>query len=89
LLRETEASRIVSHLRAFSLAELPRLDHRIFELARSDDDTLLTELEKADVEIAVIGIPEAAEMTEALAQVRSAASNQQFAATELVRGTRP
>lgn len=52
-------------------------------------EVLLTELEKADVEIPVIGIPEAAEMSEALAQIRNVASNQQFATKEMRRDTRP
>jgi hypothetical protein len=40
LLRETEASRLVSYLRVFSSAKLPTLDERMFALSRSDDDTI-------------------------------------------------
>jgi hypothetical protein len=40
LLRETAPSRLASYLRVFSLAELPKLADRVFELARSDDETI-------------------------------------------------
>lgn len=52
-------------------------------------EILLTELKKANLEISVIGIPEAADMSQALAQARSVASNQQFTVTEMRRGMMP
>lgn len=40
LLCEAEPRRLVSYLRVFSLAELPKLADRVFELAGSDDDAI-------------------------------------------------
>ena len=40
LLGETERNRLVSYLDVFAYAKLPRLDDRVFELARSADDAI-------------------------------------------------
>ncbi len=40
LLGETERSRLLSYLEVFAYAKLPRLDDRVFELARSADDAI-------------------------------------------------
>ena len=40
MLGETERNRLVSYLDVFAYAKLPRLDDRVFELARSADDAI-------------------------------------------------
>lgn len=40
LIQETDKTRLISYLQFFRVAELPRLDERIFNLARSDDSSI-------------------------------------------------